>query len=137
MGLTPCAKLCRPFFVYTYFLFVVCPLPYAIVIPPAYRKLRNRSYLYAINYSDTLQSQDCRVFTLCKTAHHQGYDTMTLPIYRHHGDCFVLYDFTHLLCGKVWNAVTVESFVFCTLDNLVNYMAVEVLRHSLLSRCIP
>ena len=49
----------------------------------------------------------------------------------------MLYDFTHLLCGKVWNAVTVESFVCCTLDNLVNYMAVEVLRHSLLSRCIP
>lgn len=24
----------------------------------------------------------------------------------------MLYDFTHLLCGKVWNAVTVESFVF-------------------------
>ena len=50
MGLTPCAKLCRPFFVYTYFLFVVCPLSYAFVIPPAYRKLRNRSYLYAISH---------------------------------------------------------------------------------------
>ena len=47
----PCAKLCRPFFVYTYFLFVVYPLPYAFVIPPSYRKLRNMSYLYAINYS--------------------------------------------------------------------------------------
>ena len=31
--------------------------------------------------------------------------TAILVIYRHHGDSFVLYDFTHLLCGKVWLAI--------------------------------
>ena len=52
----PCAKLCRPFFVYTYFLFVVCPLPYAFVIPPVYHQGYDTMTLYYISFSEKINS---------------------------------------------------------------------------------
>ena len=52
----PCAKLCRPFFVYTYFLFVVCPLPYAFVIPPVYHQGYDTMTLYNITFSKNINS---------------------------------------------------------------------------------